>query len=190
MIDFTYTVIRTNRKSIELSVAPHRGEVIVRCNKLTPASQIESMLEHKADHIRKSLAQYKQKPQPIIRSLSADEIAQLKLDAKAYIPSRVEYHSVIMNVRPDKVKITSAQKRWGCCIIRNRHHYNICFSYRIMLLPEELRDLIIIHELAHMIEPRHTAFFYAVLDLYSPDHYHLSELLRQQEKTLPVPEKK
>lgn len=42
----------------------------------------------------------------------------------------------------------------------------ISLSHILVFLPEELRDYIILHELAHLSEMNHSARFHALLDSY------------------------
>ncbi|OMH40640.1 M48 family metallopeptidase [Desulfurobacterium indicum] len=54
------------------------------------------------------------------------------------------------------VKITRAEKRWGSCSGSN----SLCFSYRVLMLPEEILDYIVVHEIAHIKEKNHSKRFW------------------------------
>ena len=71
-----------------------------------------------------------------------------------------------MGVNPTSVKITSAQTRYGSCSAKN----GICYSWRVMLLPEDLIDYIVVHELAHIREHNHSPAFYRVIERELPDY--------------------
>jgi hypothetical protein len=107
--------------------------------------------------------------------LTDEQISELKHKAKSIIPPKVEYFSNIMGVNPTGVKITSATTRWGSCNAMN----GLCFSYRIMLLPDDLIDYIIVHELAHVKEKNHSKAFYAVVASYIPDYKDRQKRLRR-----------
>ena len=189
MIDFDYKVIRTKRKSFAISVTPD-GTVTIRCPKEATDKQIRKVMEHHAENISKSLARLPKLPDR--GTLTSDDVARLKLEAKQYLPSRVEHFGAIMGVRPDRIKITSGQKSWASCIrkgIKNQaegRHYTICFSYRVMQLPKELRDMIVIHELAHMTEMNHSPAFYAILAKYEPSHRALTQQINQYQSLIPL----
>jgi len=183
MIDFEYQVIRSKRKSVQLSMHPD-GVVKVRCPETTPDEFIWKYVNGCADEIRKYLSQHPQIPDAERAVLTAADVARLKLEAKEYIPERVARFGLVMGITPDAVQITSAHKRWACCIRRGKHH-KLCFSYRVMLLPEELRDFVVKHELAHITEIRHTPAFFALLGKYEPNQYHIADQVKRQEVLVP-----
>jgi len=188
-LGFEYQVISTNRKSYEIMINVD-GMVIVRCPNEATDADVADLMERHADNINKSLAQ---KPKMPARGvLTADDVARLKQEAKQYLPGRVDHFAAVMGVNPDKVKITAGEKCMGSCIRRGYknqtegRHYTICFSYRLMLLPENLRDFVVVHELAHMIEIRHTPAFFSLLGKYEPNHYYFADQVKRHESLIPV----
>ncbi|MEG1869673.1 MAG: M48 family metallopeptidase, partial [Oscillospiraceae bacterium] len=79
------------------------------------------------------------------------------------------------------IKITSANGRWGSCSWKN----SLCFPYKIMLLPEELIDYIVVHELAHIREKNHSKNFYAEVEKYMPNYKQCIKQLKLIQKSLP-----
>ena len=71
-----------------------------------------------------------------------------------------------MGLKYGRVKITSAQKRYGSC----NSEGNICYSYRLMMYPPEVRDYGVVHELAHLKEMNHSKRFYDVVASVMPDY--------------------
>jgi len=71
-----------------------------------------------------------------------------------------------LGVKPAKLKITNALKRWGSCSADN----NICFSWRIILLPLELVDYIVVHELCHIVHKNHSNRFWKLVERVMPDY--------------------
>ena len=179
MIDFEYQVIRSKRKSVQMSLHPE-GTVLIRCPESTPDEYIRKYVDGYAGEIRKYLSRHPQIPATERAVLTDANIARLKAD----IPGRVTHYSEVMGVTPDAVQITSAHKRWACCIRRGKHH-KLCFSYRVMLLSEELRDFVVKHELAHITEIRHTPAFFALLAKYEPNHYNIADQVKRQEALVP-----
>jgi predicted metal-dependent hydrolase len=80
-----------------------------------------------------------------------------------------------MGVKPLYIKITSAKTRWGSCGIKN----NICFSYRVICLPLNLVDYIVVHELSHIIQHNHSKNFYNQVCKYMPDYKQRSAQLKE-----------
>jgi predicted metal-dependent hydrolase len=67
---------------------------------------------------------------------------------------------------PSSVRwVTNMDKRWGSCSSGDR---TIRLSHRLRGMPEYVVDYVLVHELAHLIEPNHSARFWALVDAY-PD---------------------
>ncbi len=174
-----YTLIRSRRKTISLSVSEDL-RVIVRAPMKMPARDIESFIAKHSGWIDKQKCRIQAQSEGR-RSLSAEEIAALREKAKLHIPRRVSYFAEMMGLYPSCVKITSAATRWGSCSAKN----SLNFSYRLMLLPDELIDYIIVHELAHIKEKNHSERFYAVVRTAMPDYKGRQTKLRTESRGLP-----
>ncbi len=124
----------------------------------------------------KDLEQYQDIP-----TLTEEEVNELYDKALKIIPQKVEYYANLMNVIPTKLNITHAKKRWGSCSYKN----STSFSHRVMLLPDDLIDYIVVHELSHIKEKNHSKNFYNVVEKYLPDYKEREKKLREIEKTLP-----
>jgi predicted metal-dependent hydrolase len=84
----------------------------------------------------------------------------LRIEAKQYIPARVKEFAEKFNFVYNKVFIKNIKSRWGSCSKKG----NLNFSLHLMLLPEELIDYVILHELAHTEQHNHSKNFWAILD--------------------------
>jgi len=84
----------------------------------------------------------------------------LRIEAKQYIPARVNELAAKYNFNYSKVFIKNIRTRWGSCSKKG----NVNFSLHLMRLPKELIDYVILHELAHTIVQNHSKNFWEVLD--------------------------
>ncbi len=84
----------------------------------------------------------------------------LRKEAKQFLPVRVNELAAKYNFNYNKVFIKNIKSRWGSCSKKG----NVNFSLHLMVLPEELIDYVILHELAHTVEHNHSKNFWAVLD--------------------------
>lgn len=93
-------------------------------------------------------------------TITAEEHQRLRREARRVIPAMVitlaQRHGFTFNA----LRISSARTRWGSCSAKN----NISISLYVMLLPEHLREFIILHELCHTRHHNHSAAFHALLD--------------------------
>ena len=174
-----YTLIRSNRRTIGISVS-NELRIIVRVPNKMPVDEVESIITKHQQWIEKQIERVKQLTNER-QILTNEEIEALKKKAKAYLPHRVKHFAEIMNVKPKAIKVTSATTRWGSCSAKN----NLCFPYRVMLLPEELIDYIIIHELAHIKEKNHSSRFYNIVATFLPDYKQRELQLKEQQRILP-----
>jgi predicted metal-dependent hydrolase len=66
--------------------------------------------------------------------------------------------------RPASVEYaTNQDRRFGSCTISTRR---IRLSHRLARTPVWVRDYVLVHELAHLIEPGHTPAFWRLVDRY------------------------
>ncbi|MGY1711157.1 M48 family metallopeptidase [Geodermatophilus sp. SYSU D00758] len=59
--------------------------------------------------------------------------------------------------------VDNQQRRWGSCTPADR---SIRLSSRLRAMPEYVVDYVLVHELAHLIEPSHSAAFWALVARY------------------------
>ena len=94
------------------------------------------------------------------------------------LKSRCLYFGAPHNLMPRSVGITDAKTRWGSC--NSRKHISFC--WKVLLLPPELADYIVCHELAHLQELNHSANFWALVEKLCPD------ALRKRQQLNALPE--
>ena len=175
-----YKLIKAKRKTISLSVN-NELQVIVRAPMHINKKFIDSFVEKHTQWIEKQKKIIQNRNNNCTNNaLSKEDIENLKSLAKDLLPKRVKYYSNIMGVSPSGIKITSAKSRWGSCSYKN----SLCFSYRVMLLPLELIDLVVVHELSHIRVKDHSKRFYDEVYKYMPDYNIKKQNLRKLELTL------
>ena len=73
-----------------------------------------------------------------------------------------------------RIEVRERGFRWGSCG-KNRA---LLFNWRLLQLPVRLIDYIIVHELVHLQEPRHSPEFWQAIDRALPAWRQLTEALR------------
>lgn len=64
--------------------------------------------------------------------------------------------------RPRSVRwVTNQRSRWGSCTVQDA---SIRLSHRLQGMPDWVIDYVLLHELAHLIEPSHGPRFWALLE--------------------------
>lgn len=77
----------------------------------------------------------------------------------------VDQHSRRLGVCPQSIGYKATISRWGCCTPRSGQ---VCFSIYLLLLPEWCIEHVVVHELAHLVEPSHNERFHQLMDRFFP----------------------
>ena len=100
--------------------------------------------------------------------------------AKERIAPRVERHARDLGVRYGGVRIVDSPYRWGSCTVRG----NVSFNWRLIKAPIFVIDYVIVHELAHLLEPNHTARFWGIVRTHAPGMERARAWLREHGQLL------
>jgi predicted metal-dependent hydrolase len=87
-------------------------------------------------------------------------------EADRIIRVRVQHFTRIMNLAAVPVELTEWRRRWGEC----RPLKSLRFNWRLVLLPPEILDYVVVHELAHLLAPDHSPGFWRVVERILPDY--------------------
>lgn len=78
---------------------------------------------------------------------------------KELILPRVLKHAKNLGVTYKEAKIGDSKLRWGSCTPND----NVIFNWRLIKAPMFVIDYVIVHELAHLLEPNHTPRFWNIV---------------------------
>lgn len=93
---------------------------------------------------------------------------------------RLAHFNEYYNFEYKRVAIRNTRSRWGSCSSKK----NLNFNYRIMLLPPELQDYLIVHELCHLEEMNHGPQFWSLVAEQVPDYKERIKSLRTKEREI------
>lgn len=103
-----------------------------------------------------------------------------KTPALDLVTIRLAHFNSIYNFTYHRITIRNQSSRWGSCSRKG----NLSFNYRLALLPPELADYIIVHELCHLGEFNHSKKFWDLVEKTIPNWRILRNNLREQNKKL------
>ncbi len=89
------------------------------------------------------------------------------LNAEEYLLERAESLLIKHSLRYQKIKIKSTKSQWGSCSLDG----NLSLTWHLFMLPVDVSDYVIIHELAHLNEMNHSALFWSEVEAMLPDYY-------------------
>lgn len=87
-------------------------------------------------------------------------------EAAALLTEKVRYFAHCMELAPPRLEVRNWRRRWGEC----RAYGRLRFNWRLVLLPPEIMDYVVVHELAHLIVPGHNPEFWRQVGRYLPDY--------------------
>ncbi len=153
------TLSQTRRATrISIAVRPS-GSVRLSFPMSVSARRALSFLETKVSWIESARQRLSERYVPQT-PLSPDEIEEMRRNAKADLPARVEHFARLFGFRYGRVTIRATRSKWGSCSAEN----NISLSLYLMKVPEHLRDYVVIHELCHTVHHNHSAEFHRLAD--------------------------
>ncbi|MBK6637057.1 MAG: M48 family metallopeptidase [Rhodocyclaceae bacterium] len=89
----------------------------------------------------------------------------LQKQALAHFSERLAHHAPLMGLEAPPLGLSSARTRWGSCSL----HSGIRLNWRLIHLPPELGDYVVVHELAHLYQMNHSKRFWAIVEHACPD---------------------
>ncbi len=84
--------------------------------------------------------------------------------AKIILSQRMEYFANLMQINYNSFSVKNYKARWGCCSKKG----DIIINYKAIMLPHNIIDYIVIHELAHLFEFNHSSKFYQIIASIMP----------------------
>lgn len=103
-----------------------------------------------------------------------EDYIKYKEQARKLIHQRLAFFSQVYNFHYNKVAIRDQRSRWGSCS-KNR---NLNFNYRLIHLPADLRDYVIVHEMCHLKEFNHGRDFWKLVAISFPHYKELRASLK------------
>jgi predicted metal-dependent hydrolase len=107
-------------------------------------------------------------------------VAWLKSRAQSIIPPLVEQHGQHMETKYSTVRLRTARTRWGSCSPRG----TLNFNWKLIMVPLEVIEYVIVHELCHLREMNHSPAFWKLVDQHCPNWRAHRRWLRLNESAL------
>lgn len=109
---------------------------------------------------------------------------------KAHALERFGFWAGVLSRRIDvpmpQVKLSNAATRWGSCSIGRSGVGIIRLNWRLALLPPDLAEYVVAHELAHLREMNHSRRFWTWVGKAYPDYRAAERELRRHGRAIPL----
>ena len=109
-----------------------------------------------------------------------EAIKELRRQAARELPARLlrlaEHHGLHVS----RVSVRNQRSRWGSCSPSG----HICLNWRLVLMPDAVRDYVLIHELMHLRRLDHSRHFWRLVAHACPDYENARQWLRENRHLL------
>ncbi len=95
-------------------------------------------------------------------------------EAKKHLVNRVRILSDLTGLEARKISFRNQRRRWGSC----NEFGDLSLNLRLIKLPIELIDYVIIHELAHTVHMNHSRHFWKLVDSFCPGAKNVDKTLQ------------
>jgi predicted metal-dependent hydrolase len=174
-IEIAGLVIEVVRKAIMrsyLRVYPPDGRVRITVPYLVTEGFVRKMIQAKMDWIKKH--QLRLKAIDVVLPMSKEEEQRHRKELNFRILELFEKWQPIMGVKATSWGIKKMKTRWGSCNVRTG---KIWINLELARKPSHCLEYIVVHELAHLLEPSHNHRFKAFMDQFLPNwRNHRAEL--------------
>ncbi len=170
-----YTIIRSSRKT--LCVQVKNAEVIVRAPKNETYAHIEKFINEHSEWIEKQIIKQSEIRDKAAQrpKLTQEDLNELRRKAADVIPGKVQYYAQKIGVTYGRITIRCQHTKWGSCSSKG----NLNFNCLLMLMPEEVLDSVVVHELCHRKEMNHSEKFYNEIYKVYPEYDKWNKWLKQ-----------
>jgi len=106
----------------------------------------------------------------------------IRKQAERIIPARVHELSRPWGLAYTSVAVRDQRTRWGSCSRKG----TLSFNWRLLILPPEVADYLIYHELAHLRHMNHSARFWKFVQTMCPSFREAERWLRRNGRLVPL----
>lgn len=167
--------VRMSTRAQRMRVAVYADSDIIVTSPIDVSNEkLKQFIESKKHWISNKLDQ---KRHPAIKELSegSDEhFEENKNQAETRVARKLIKWSDQLEMPYTDFTVKKHKSRWGSCSSNNK----LSFNYKILFLPNELQDYVIVHELCHTVRKDHSKFFWALVAKSLPDYGKLRIKLR------------
>ena len=112
----------------------------------------------------------KTEPDKIIKLLKS----WYKKIAKKILQDRLKFIEERIRLKSNTMRINDSKGRWGSCNTIGV----ISFNWRVILLPPQIIDYVIVHELCHLVEMNHSKKFWSLVQRFLPNYEVLKKSIK------------
>lgn len=105
----------------------------------------------------------------------------IKKKAKYFLPQLLQKLSQTCQLSYKQLSFRNQKTLWGSCSAKN----NISLNAKLMFLPEDMVQYVLIHELCHTVHLNHSKRFWNLVSRFEPNYKSLRGELRKADQYVP-----
>jgi predicted metal-dependent hydrolase len=156
-------VVRKAIRRVYLRVYPPDGHVRVTLPYGVSERVVRKMVQEKLEWIKRHRERVTKRA--MLGNMSVEEETKGRNELKKKIPELLEKWQPIMGVKATAWGVKKMKSRWGSCNVKTGR---IWINLELSKKSEECLEYIVVHELAHLLEPSHNHRFKAFMDRFLP----------------------
>lgn len=161
-------------RSVRLSVYGD-GDVRVSAPKWLGQSTIEKFIIQKSDWIVRKIDHFARRGPMICLKSGAADYRTHRDRALVIAEKKVLQWNAFYRFDVHNITVRNQKSCWGSCSTKG----NLSFNYKIVHLPENLVDYIVVHELCHLGQFNHSVRFWNLVAQTIPDYKERRKELKQ-----------
>ena len=178
-------VVYSGRSTLGLEVS-RNGQVKLRAPRRVSDGALQNFARQKEAWIIEKYLMMEEKRKAESLQQDPDYVKDPALEqayrrqAKARLEERAAYFASRMGVSYQRISVRAAKTRWGSCSAKG----NLNFHWKLILMPPQVLDYVVVHELAHRKEMNHSPAFCAEVEKILPDYRERRKWLKTYGQTV------
>ncbi len=139
------------------------GKILYQGRLLPARIHLTPDQEEGVDYVTDAFDIYIQSPQADVNAMAEN---WLKEKAKEVLVCKTAEWAQKMGVEYNNIVVKDQQTLWASCSAKK----NINYTYRIIKMPEAIRDYLIVHELSHLVHMNHGTEYWQLVAQFCPEY--------------------
>ena len=136
---------------------------------------VDNFISEKQAWIKEKIEKFKSRKKiELPKDIVQGNYNTCKARAKKMICERVEHYNSFYNFKYNRIAIRRQSTRWGSCSGKK----NLNFNYKLLFLPQEMADYVVVHELCHLQEMNHSKRFWDLVAKVFPNFKEIRKEMR------------
>lgn len=174
-------VVYSKRRTMGLEIKGD-AQVVARVPKGLPGQSVIEFIKERQEWVLQKWFLVRERQEIAAARPHPDYVEHPELEeiyrkrARERLTERTAYFAALMGVSYNRISIRSQKTRWGSCSAQG----NLNFHWKLILMPPEILDYVVVHELAHRREMNHSERFWVQIERMLPDYKQRRKWLREK----------